>query len=340
MPGNYGNKKKKNKKVQKPPAGGKNEQKPASASAQSSTAKAQPHSNIPCCAHQQKSPALQAHKECCSNNNNKDNSSGFHFAKATRQFPPIVAVSAKCIPDYRGFLAHVTKTLGLGKCELMIKLTSETHRFCLTNKRHFNMLIKYLVDRKIQYFTYTPKDDKPFSYVVKGLPTSLGEMAVKLAFVAMKFNVIKLKKISKTVWFLQLKSKGTTGNITKVTEILGNKVQIEKFKRTFIIQCRNCQRLGHTAFNCCFEYRCVKCSESHDPGKCLIPKRKVENKGKAPEKSTLLKCALCGEGHAANYKYCSYKENYVEKNKLEIERKLLHEQICEEISRRAQELDG
>jgi len=297
MPGNYGNKKKKNnKKTQKPGAGKpqqhQQEQQPSSCSSDkkpTSPASAPIQSSDVGCA---QIPA------------------GEETIKAS-QLPPIIAVK-RDFDGLKAFVLDIIQHLVIKDSDVVVHYTGKTARVSLRTPQHYRKMIKYLVERKINYFTYTKRDEKPFSYVVKNLSTDLPEMSVKLAFVALKFNVIKLSKISKMVWFLQLKSKGNTGNITKVKNILDHNVTIEKFKRRHTMQCRNCQRLGHTAFNCCFEYRCVKCSESHDPGMCSIPKRKEEDKGKLPTGEPLLKCALCGEGHAANFKYCSFKVTYEE----------------------------
>lgn len=296
MPGNYGNKKKKNNKKEKPPvqkqgekSQNQNQQKPASSA-----------------------PPTHKHSDsCCAQSAGGGERKTLETTKAS-QLPPIIAVKVESVKQ---FIQDILTNLNLKDGEFICHNSGGTLRVTLCTLTQYKKMIKYLVERKIHYFTYTRRDEKPFSYVVKNLPTDLGEMSVKLAFVALKFNVIKLRKISKTVWFLQLKSKGNTGNITKVKRILDHDVTIEKFKRKFTIQCKNCQRLGHAAFNCCFEYRCVKCSESHDPGQCSIPKRNPEDIGKLPDEETKLKCALCGEGHAANYKDCTFKATY-EQNKI------------------------
>lgn len=295
MPGNYGNKKKKNnKKSQKPgkPQQQQQEQ-PSSCSDKKPTAPAS-------------APIQSSDVDCAQ----KPTEETISSTKAS-QLPPIIAVK-KDFDGLKAFVLDIIQHLVLKDSDIVVHYSGKTARVSLRTQQQYKKMIKYLVERKINYFTYTSRDEKPFSYVVKNLSTDLPEMSVKLAFVALKFNVIKLRKISKMVWFLQLKSKGNTGNITKVKNILDHDVTIEKFKRRHTVQCRNCQRLGHTAYNCCFDYRCVKCSGSHDPGMCSIPKRKEEDKGKLPNGESLLKCALCGEGHAANFKYCPFKVTYEE----------------------------
>lgn len=60
----------------------------------------------------------------------------------------------------------------------------------------------------------------------------------------------------------------------------------------------NCQRIGHGSSNCRLAYRCVKCAQSHGPGKCEVP---------ANSPKELLKCANCNEiGHTASFRSCPY----------------------------------
>lgn len=69
-------------------------------------------------------------------------------------------------------------------------------------------------------------------------------------------------------------------------------------KKKGVFQYRNCQRIGHASSNCSLDFRCVKCDESHEPGKCTISTK---------TDTTNLKCANCGQnGHPASYKGCSY----------------------------------
>ena len=67
-------------------------------------------------------------------------------------------------------------------------------------------------------------------------------------------------------------------------------------------QCHNCLRYGHVAKYCGMSYRCIKCSLSHEYGKCMKSK---EDKPK---------CANCGStDHVGNYKGCIVAKTYVKK---------------------------
>jgi hypothetical protein len=58
------------------------------------------------------------------------------------------------------------------------------------------------------------------------------------------------------------------------------------------LQCKCCQRFGHTQRNCGYAPRCVACGDEHPSGKCFTPKQQ-------------LKCCSCGGNHTTNYRGCS-----------------------------------
>ena len=69
-----------------------------------------------------------------------------------------------------------------------------------------------------------------------------------------------------------------------------------------ILQCKRCQRYGHTQKYCNHTFRCVKSAGTHPTDQCR----------KSPE--TPAKCIHCQGDHPANYKGCSaYKTLYSNK---------------------------
>jgi hypothetical protein len=58
------------------------------------------------------------------------------------------------------------------------------------------------------------------------------------------------------------------------------------------VQCKRCQRFGHTQRNCGYAPRCVACGGTHLSGECSTPKQQ-------------LKCCSCRGNHTANYRGCS-----------------------------------
>jgi hypothetical protein len=58
------------------------------------------------------------------------------------------------------------------------------------------------------------------------------------------------------------------------------------------LQCKRCQRSGHTQRNCCYAPRCVAFGDAHPSGTCATSKQQ-------------LNCCSCGGNHTANYRGCS-----------------------------------
>lgn len=67
------------------------------------------------------------------------------------------------------------------------------------------------------------------------------------------------------------------------------------------MQCKRCQRFGHTKNQCFRPFRCVKCGNEHPTSSCT----------KTPD--TDATCANCQEKHPASYKGCAKYKQYKDK---------------------------
>lgn len=100
------------------------------------------------------------------------------------------------------------------------------------------------------------------------------------------------------MFIVQMEAGSKVQNLQKINRLCHHIIKWEKLKNNEIIQCKRCQRLGHTASNCNLGYRCVKCSEPHMPGKCPITHDSITDRSK-------LYCANCNShGHPASYRGC------------------------------------
>ena len=82
--------------------------------------------------------------------------------------------------------------------------------------------------------------------------------------------------------------------IYNIQYICRMKIKIEALKSSkLIVQCKKCQRYGHTQNFCKRDPKCVKCAGDHLTVDCTKPK-KLQNP----------KCANCGESHPASYRGC------------------------------------
>jgi hypothetical protein len=82
-------------------------------------------------------------------------------------------------------------------------------------------------------------------------------------------------------------------NVRSLTELCGLRVNVETYTASKgSLQCKRCQRFGHTQRNCGYAPRCVDCGEAHLSGTCATSKQQ-------------LKCCSWGGNLTANYRGCS-----------------------------------
>lgn len=178
------------------------------------------------------------------------------------------------------------------------------------DKETYDTFIAILKSKEIEYYSYTPKNEKPKTLVLKYLKGNFTDEEVKSELKSRTWENVEILKVNKTsftkdkkspVFLVQISNKSSIKELTKVDVILYQKVKWEPLRKNEVFQCTKCQRLGHASTNCALVFRCVKCGESHEPKQCKINKDSDRN---------LLKCANCGQsGHPANYRGCPYFKN-------------------------------
>lgn len=176
----------------------------------------------------------------------------------------------------------------------------------------------WLSEQRFQFNTYADDTNRQKSLIVRGL--CCGQDEENIALIKSTLTRHGLQGECKVERFLtgRLKQAGDNANLLyritvpsslddqffksiRTIGVFG--VRFEKMKNGSVIQCRNCQRFSHTARQCFFQYRCVKCCSSHNPGQC--PRNQNPDLPVA--------CVNCQEhelnhiGHSANqYSDCQY----------------------------------
>ena len=80
--------------------------------------------------------------------------------------------------------------------------------------------------------------------------------------------------------------------VRSLTELCGLRVSVESYVAPKgPLQCKRCQRFGHTRHNCGYATLCVACGGSHLSGGCSTPREQPQ-------------CCGCGGNHTANYRGC------------------------------------
>lgn len=162
-------------------------------------------------------------------------------------------------------------------------------------------VIEFLKQSKVQFNTYTPSNEKMINVLIKGLEHIDEPQMIEDELANRGFSPFKIQKhvtgymrknnLKSNLWLLVLQPNTDTKELFKIKSIDHAIVKFEFLRKPQVIQCRRCQRFNHSASNCSLPYRCVKCTDSHEPGQCKSGKNK--NKFKP-------KCVNCQGAHTAN----------------------------------------
>lgn len=173
---------------------------------------------------------------------------------------------------------------------------------------HLSMMA-ILRQKGVHSYSFTPKEMKQPSFVLRGLTSSTeisdvkAELEEKVPNTVANIAKYKTKKNADTGLFLVSLLPGK--KLTDISDIRGIQNQVVSWekpkKKESDIQCHRCQRWGHISRNCNSAYKCVKCDQNHGPGECL---RKRED-------SSDPFCNNCNEvGHPANWRGCPTYKKY------------------------------
>lgn len=207
----------------------------------------------------------------------------------------------------------------LGNNNTTLHIRQETVKIECVNKVDFIATKEVLEKHKINFYSFTPRDEKPFTMVLKNVSTTYEAVEIQEAILEKipQIDIIQVKHMTRNNWIVQVKNKDSLSELRRLKSILGFGIRIEKYKSTKqIMQCKNCQRFNHLSTNCKMPFRCVKCGENHGPGNCTIPDKDHNNEvtvveSKDGSKKTVvgkpLKCVNCGQQHAASYTKCTYR---------------------------------
>lgn len=190
-----------------------------------------------------------------------------------------------------------------------IKNSKNNTNIFINDYEEYENYKEILEKEDISFHSYTPKNEKPHSFVLKGINSSPDEMQTITEEIKSDLNE-KHNIIAKNVF--QLKTKGRslfvvqTNNTIHLKYLTNNvryvyhtKITWERYrKQDPWVQCRRCQRLGHSTSNCRAEPKCVKCGLNHWSKECTNVIKENE------ETHINIKCANCDGKHLAFSKEC------------------------------------
>lgn len=221
--------------------------------------------------------------------------------------PPPINIMHQNVADTVKLLQH-----HIGTQKFYVKrVHNGKHVLYVENLTEYKKALNLLKATNTTFYTYTPKNDKNHTYLLKGLDNNFSEDEILNDLEALQISDVKFIKVSRfttkrsrennillPIYIIQVSNDSNVNKLLNIKYFNNYAVNWEKIKKNEITQCHNCQLLGHTAQNCNMSYRCVKCNDPHGPGECKIEKN-------ANLDNTKIYCVNCKEhGHPASYRGC------------------------------------
>lgn len=181
----------------------------------------------------------------------------------------------------------------------------------MDNLNDFLRVKAYLEKTKTNFYTFTPKDLKTKSYLLKGLEGNISTEEILNELCKFQSDNLKFIKVSQfttkkslergyslPIFLVQISPDSSVYQLKNIKALLHRCIKWEQMRRPEIPQCRNCQGFFHSAANCFLQTKCVKCNSNHEKGKCPVNDVPTEEKNK-------LYCVVCNKyGHPVSYKGC------------------------------------
>lgn len=212
---------------------------------------------------------------------------------------------------------HFTNSLKLFEGQFQLKLTPSGVKVFPASIDAFKALKFRLQNFCVEFFTHQLREEQTTKFVLHGLyemteidllnllqeqniqPIKVKAMKIKnKKYPDHNVYLIYFKKLDKiNISYLHDKVK-TVNNIRVLWEYYEN-------PRKGPMQCSNCMSYGHGNDNCYMQPKCKLCAETHLSKDCPKLIDEATNQRRIPY--DMLKCALCGENHAAKFSGCPKK---------------------------------
>ncbi|KAK2578867.1 hypothetical protein KPH14_001275 [Odynerus spinipes] len=159
------------------------------------------------------------------------------------------------------------------------KINESKYSIFIQKLEDYKKVKNSLIENKIKFYTYTPRNEKVQTLLLKGLHSSCEPNEILAELKNSEDNDLKFVKVSRfettysrkvnkllPIYLVQISAESSAAKLRNIKYINYQVVGWERLQKKQITQCIRCQRLGHVANNCNLDFRCVKCNEKHEPG--------------------------------------------------------------------------
>lgn len=184
-----------------------------------------------------------------------------------------------------------------------------------SNVDTYKVIRNFFVEKEINHYTYQLKHEKAYRVVMRGMHHSVDTTDIIKELEALGHTVRNITnarhrqtKEPLPIFYIDLEPKPNNKKIFDVKHLNRTIITFEApYVKKEIVQCKRCQRFGHTKNFCYRPYRCVKCGENHATAICT------------KRRDTPATCVNCNQQHPANYRGCrlykDYKQQVFDPNK-------------------------
>lgn len=187
-----------------------------------------------------------------------------------------------------------------------IRKISIGHKIFCNDENEFDVFTSTLKRNSIEFFSFTPKNNRPFKAVLSGLDL-MNANIVKGDLIKLGLQVLDVKSVHRTaennreiILYVVYLVKGTV-SMRELREKFNaiNRIRVKweyhAKRRNKLTQCHNCQMFGHGALNCNVRAFCSICAGSHNTTNCT---------------ATNIKCINCGGQHKSTEPECPSRLRY------------------------------
>jgi hypothetical protein len=143
----------------------------------------------------------------------------------------------------------------------------------------------------VSFHTFSLPEDRCVHLLLKHIDKRMPEAEIREELDALHINVqaiIQLRSKGRdqdpekdrplSPHFIMSVARGPdVGKVRSLTDLCGLRVKVETYNvPKGPLQCKSCQRFGHTQRNCGYAPRCLACGDEHPSGKCVTPKKQLK----------------------------------------------------------------
>ena len=191
-----------------------------------------------------------------------------------RRSPPPPPIFLNEVIDIQTMIKSLERDIS--KEDYNLKITNNQVKILPMNPEAYRKLTKILRALNANFQTYQLKEERPFRVVLRNIHHSADIDELKTELSKLGHEVINVSNIRHRVskdplslFFIDLKQKPNNKEIYNISRLMNAIVKFEPPQtKKEIVQCKRCQRYGHTQKYCNHTFRCVKCAGTHPTDQC------------------------------------------------------------------------